>query len=428
MEEIQNYDQVVVNLDSEGAISVNTPTTTFEEAFMGEDFSEAQGKRRAKRQTRKLQKTTDKRERKTAKRGKKTDRQLERVSRRGLKKSAKQDIRDEQASRRQARRATRPSALDKVVSAKERLIPAKEKMGPEEEYVDETLTEGYRDDSYDENYYPSDEEQQDENYYPGMESEEESYDEDENGDYSEDEESSEDADYGDESEDGDAEGMDDEVIYDEENNFTGEMKGETPIPKEITDCCMRIEWNDELIARLKDAKQKNSLSDVSSTRIQDIIDEKQSRMNELKSSLADYAAGSPEQADIARRARLAARQERMKICPYPIRKRLRDRGMSDQQINQWWTKTGQQKIEQKMSNASGVSTVSSKEASTNIAEFESPVLDYDQPKTQVVDIDENGEIKSNMTGENKDFWKSLLIGGLVGFAAIYAINKFKLLK
>lgn len=415
MEEIQNYDQVVVNLDSEGGISVNTPTTTFEEAFMGEDFSEAQGKRRRKKQTRKLQKTADKRERKTAKRGKKTDRQLERVQRRGLKKSAKQDIRDEQAERRQARRSRRPSAVDRVVSARE-------KMAPEEEYVDETLTEGYRDDSYDENYYPSDEEQQDDQYYPGSESE------DEDGGYYEEEESDEDADYGDESEDDDAEGMDDEVIYDDENNFTGEMNGKTPIPKEIMDCCMRIEWNDELIARLKDAKQKNSLSDVSTMRIQDIINEKQSRMNELKSSLADYAAGSPEQADIARRARLQARQERMKICPYPIRKRLRDRGMSDQQINQWWTKTGQQKIEQKMSNASGVSTISSKEESTNIAELESPVLDYDQPKTQVVDIDENGEIKSNMTGENKDFWKSLLIGGVVGFTAIYLIKKYKLLK
>lgn len=426
MEEFQNYDQVVVNLDSEGGISVNTPTTTFEEAFMGEDFSEAAGKRRAKRQTRRLQKTTDKRERKTAKRGKKTDRQVERVQRRGLKKSAKQDVRDEQAERRQARRAKRPSKLDRIVSAKERLIPAREKMSPEEEYVDETLTEGYRDDSYDENYYPSDEEQQDDQYYPGSESEED-YSEDENGDYSEDEESDEDAYYGDESEDGDAEGMDDEIIYDEENNFTGEMKGQTPIPKEITDCCMRIEWNDELIARLKDAKQKNSLSDVTTQRLQDTIDEKQSRMNELKSSLADYAAGSPEQADIARRARLQARQARMKICPYPIRKRLRERGMSDEQINQWWTKTGQQKIEQKMSNASGVSTISSKEASTNIAEFDAPVYEYDQPKAQVVNV-ENGEIKSNMTGENKDFWKSLLIGGLVGFAAIYAINKYKLLK
>ena len=81
MEEIQNYDQVIVNLNSDGGISVNTPTTTFEEAFMGEDFSEAAGKRRAKRQTRRLQKTTDKRERKTAKRGKKTDRQVERVQR-----------------------------------------------------------------------------------------------------------------------------------------------------------------------------------------------------------------------------------------------------------------------------------------------------------------------------------------------------------
>ena len=417
MKEIQNYDQVVVNLDSEGGISVNTPTTTFEEAFMGEDFSEAQGKRRAKRQTRKLQKTADKRERKTAKRGKKTDRQLERVQRRGLKKSAKQDIRDEQAERRQARRSRRPSAMDKLVSARE-------KMSPEEEYVDETMKEGYQDDFYDENYYPSDEDQQDDQYYPGSESEDGSYDED--GGYYE-EESDEDTYYGDESEEGDAEGMDDEIIYDDENNFTGEMTGKKPIPKEISDCCMRIEWNDELIARLKDAKQKNSLSDVSTTRIQDVIDEKQSRMNELKSSLADYAAGSPEQADIAKRARLAARQERMKICPYPIRKRLRDRGMSDQEINQWWTKSGQQKIEQKMSNAAGVSTISSNQESTNIAQFDDPVYDYDQPKTQVVNV-ENGEIKSNLTGENKDFWKSLLIGGLVGFAVIYAINKYKLLK
>jgi hypothetical protein len=417
MKEIQNYDQVVVNLDSEGGISVNTPTTTFEEAFMGEDFSEAQGKRRAKRQTRKLQKTADKRERKTAKRGKKSDRQTERIARRATRKSLRQDIRDEQAASRRARRALAPRK-----QREEQIY--KDDVNPQEEYVDETMKEGYQDDFYDENYYPSDEDQQDDQYYPGSESEDGSYDED--GGYYE-EESDEDTYYGDESEEGDAEGMDDEIIYDDENNFTGEMTGKKPIPKEISDCCMRIEWNDELIARLKDAKQKNSLSDVSTTRIQDVIDEKQSRMNELKSSLADYAAGSPEQADIAKRARLAARQERMKICPYPIRKRLRDRGMSDQEINQWWTKSGQQKIEQKMSNAAGVSTISSNQESTNIAQFDDPVYDYDQPKTQVVNV-ENGEIKSNLTGENKDFWKSLLIGGLVGFAAIYAINKYKLLK
>jgi hypothetical protein len=422
MEEIQNYSQVVVNLDTEGGISVNTPTTTFEEAFMGEDFSEAQGKRRAKKQTRKLQKTADKRERKTAKRGKKTDRQLERVSRRGLKKSAKQDIRDQQSERRQTRRSRRPSAADRIVSARE-------KMQPEEEYVDETFKEGYQDDSYDENYYPSDE--QDDQQYES-ESPENGYEDEDGGYYEEDED---DTYYGDESEDEDdtyygdeSEGVDDELIYDDENNFTGELTGKAPIPKEIMDCCMKIEWNDELISRLKDAKQKNSLSDVSTMRIQDIIDEKQSRMNELKSSLSDYAAGSPEQAAITKQARLKARQERMKICPYPIRKRLRDRGMSDQQVNEWWTKTGQQKIEQKMSNASGVTTVSSREESSNIAEFEAPVYDYDQPKTQVVNVEQNGEIKSNFTGENKDFWKSVLIGSVVGFTAIYLINKYKLLK
>ena len=419
MEEIQNYSQVVVNLDTEGGISVNTPTTTFEEAFMGEDFSEAQGKRRAKRQSRKLQKTADKRARKTAKRGKKSDRQEERIGRRATRKRLRQDIRDEQAESRRSRRASAPRR-----QREEQVY--KDDVNPQEEYVDETLKEGYQDDFYDENYYPSDE--QDDQQY---ESESQDYgSEDEDGGYYE--EDAEDTYYGDESDESDygdeSEGMDDELIYDDGNNFTGELTGKTPIPKEIMDCCMKIEWNDELIARLKDAKQKNSLSDVSTMRIQDIIDEKQSRMNELKSSLSDYAAGSPEQASICRQARLKARQERMKICPYPIRKRLRERGMSDQQINEWWTKTGQQKIEQKMSNASGVTTMSSSEESSNIAEFETPVYDYDQPKTQVVDVGENGEIKSNFTGENKDFWKSVLIGSVVGFTAIYLINKYKLLK
>lgn len=415
MEEIQNYNQVVVNLDSEGGISVNTPTTTFEEAFMGEEFSEAQGKRRAKKQSRKIQKTTDKRARKTAKRGKKSDRQEERLGRRATRKSLKQDIRDEQAERRQTRRSRRPSAVDQIVSARE-------KMRPEEEYVEETFQEGFRDEEYDNKYYPSDE--QEEQEYNDSEELDQDYQDDQD-DQDESEYEEDEADYGDESE---SEGMDEEMIYDEENNFTGEMSGKKPVPKEIMDCCMKIEWNDELIARLKDAKQKNSLSDVSTMRIQDIIDEKQSRMNELKSSLDDYAKQSPENAAIAKEARMKARKERMKICPYPIRKRLRERGMSDQQINEWWTKTGQQKIEQKMSNAAGMPSVSTREESTRIADFEEPVLDYDQPKTQVVDIDENGEVKSNMTGENKDFWKSVLIGSLVGFAAIYAINKYKLLK
>jgi hypothetical protein len=56
-----------------------------------------------------------------------------------------------------------------------------------------------------------------------------------------------------------------------------------------------------------------------------------------------------------------------------------------------------------------------------------PVYDYEQVNPQTVNLDFT-EKSSNFSGSNDTFFRSLLIGGLIAFAGVYVIRKYKLLK
>jgi len=93
-----------------------TTTANFEEAFG--DYSNANGKGRARRKKRKLERVDNKREVRTERRKLKSDRQGERLERRGVRKSTRQSMRDEQQASRSGRRANIRSERQDVREAK----------------------------------------------------------------------------------------------------------------------------------------------------------------------------------------------------------------------------------------------------------------------------------------------------------------------
>ena len=105
MEQIQNYGSVIIDLD--GAVNGNTTVTntaTYDQAFLGEPFSEAKGKWRAKRKAKKLKKIADRQEVKQARKG---GRQEARLKRRKTRKEARNEMRNQQQEARMGRRNKR---------------------------------------------------------------------------------------------------------------------------------------------------------------------------------------------------------------------------------------------------------------------------------------------------------------------------------
>ena len=56
-----------------------------------------------------------------------------------------------------------------------------------------------------------------------------------------------------------------------------------------------------------------------------------------------------------------------------------------------------------------------------------PAYDYEQVAPEIVNLDFT-ETRSNFSGSNDTFFRSLLIGGLIAFAGVYVIRKYNLLK
>ena len=55
-----------------------------------------------------------------------------------------------------------------------------------------------------------------------------------------------------------------------------------------------------------------------------------------------------------------------------------------------------------------------------------PAYDYDQPKPKMVNLD-GSKVNSNFSESSNNYMRSLIIGGIVAFAGIWAIRKYKLL-
>ena len=66
-------------------------------------------------------------------------------------------------------------------------------------------------------------------------------------------------------------------------------------------------------------------------------------------------------------------------------------------------------------------------------EFGVPAYDYEPIQPEIIDLDNsNFEPQMNFSGadgsSSNTYWKSLLIGGVIAFAGVYLIRKYKLLK
>ena len=249
MEAYQNYNSVVVNLEpGSNAQTSITKTATYEQAFLGENFSDAKGRERRKK--RKLERIAAKREVRTERRKLKGDKQEERIGRRATRKSKRQDIRDEQMKRRRAR---------------------KEEKDPEE--VDETT-----DESIDETKETRDSEQ-------GGYGDEQDDDIDSSDDTQDDSDSDENSD-----ETGSSE--DDIFAGDEESNFVSEITGSSKLPKSIKVICYQIEMTNEALSNLMQVKALKQKQGQSTESIDKDLQTKFNQAQKLESKLEQFSGAN----------------------------------------------------------------------------------------------------------------------------------------
>ena len=424
MEQIQNYGSVVVDLSgSDSPATSVTKTATYDQAFLGEDFSDAKGKFRAKRKAKKLSKIADKQEVKQARKG---GRQEARIARRSTRKTSRQDIRGEQQEARQSRQDIRGSRGQqrkaKRAEAKESRRPIEEEELEEE--VDTTTIDPESDYS---------------------ESEEDGYSDEEDAGYSDEEDAGysdeEDAGYSDEEDTGYSDEEDtgysneEDLFNGEQSNFVSELTGNANVPPMIDTICMKIEWNNEMISRLMAAKNKMATNGQDTSKVTDALGQKFDRVQQLEQKLENFsgANGMPDaqKQKAVGQARNKARNMRMQnVIPPVLIENMRKKGYSKAQIKNWWETKGRNKI----AKASFVGTSDDfgrgkqQEDSVDVSYWEAPVYDNNEAQAVSVELAPTNEKSSNFIGDGSINWKPIFIGAIVGFVAIYAIRKYKLLK
>jgi hypothetical protein len=415
MEQIQNYGSVIIDLD--GAANGNTTVTntaTYDQAFLGEPFSEARGKGRARRKKRKLERIKNRREVKTERRKIKSDRQEERIGRRAKRKSSRQEMRDSQQEARMNRRNKRAEEKESR-NAEEDTQDSEEVTTP----TDDTADSGnYASDTDDSGDYASDSE--------------------DSGDYADDSEDS-----GDYSEDFDGEDFDGDSADDfagEQSNFVSELNGGTSTSPIVDTICMKIEWNNEMISRLMAAKNKMEAKGQDTSKVTTALGQKFDRVQQLEGKLENFAGAdgrvNPKKKKAVQMARVRARKQRMiQVVPPKVIASLTAKGMTMPQIKEYWATKGSKmyfgnKGRIKKSRADG--DAPNDEEAIDVSYWGQPAYDNDEANEVLVDLD-NKTPKMNFSGvdgstSNKKMWRTLLIGGIVGFTAIYFIRKYKLLK
>lgn len=417
MEQIQNYGSVTVDLSGSASPATSvTKTATYDQAFLGEDFSDAKGKFRAKRKAKKLSKIADKQEVKQARKG---GRQEARLARRTTRKTTRQDIRGGQQEARQSRQDIRDSRGQerkaKRAEAKESRRPIEEEELEEE--VDTTTIDPEADYS-----------ESEDNGYADSESEDDGYSDEEEEDYSEEEDngySDQDNGYSEE----------EDLFNGEQSNFVSELTGGAKVPQLVDTICMKIEWNNEMISRLMAAKEKMASNGQDTSKVTDVLGQKFDRVQQLEKKLENFsgANGMPDaqKQRAVGQARTRARNQRMQnIIPPVLVANMVNKGYSKSQIKNWWNTKGRNKIAQ--SSFYGTSDDFGRgmqtEQSVDVAYWEAPVYDNNEAQPVSVELAPTDEKSSNFIGGGSISWKPILIGAVVGFVAIYAIRKYKLLK
>jgi hypothetical protein len=424
MAEYQNYNSVVVNLEPTENAQTGVRVATYDQAFLGEEFSEARGRGRAKRKARKLSKIADKREVRTARRKLKSDRGEERIARRKTRKEQRQEIRNDQQEARMGRRNKRREEKEnKNVGAEtdsEEEEEATQQGAETDDREDSDSTDSDYSDSEDTSTsgsgYSNDSAYEDSDSSDSEEDPDEDYEEEETG-------------YSDEA---------DENFAGDNSNFASEVTGKPSVPSAIQTICFQIEMNNEMINQLTQHKKMLEAKSKDTSKIKQAIGQKFDTVQNLESKLQNFsgANGEPDaqKTKVVRIAKAKARKQRIENLPIPpiMLYKLLKKGVSKDKIKQWWEEKGRKNHAEKM-NFDGGSDIYgvTNENDYNDFDFGSPAYDYDQPKTQVVDLDSSSsEQLMNFSGgtSSDGYWRSLLIGGLVAFAGIYLIKKYNLLK
>lgn len=368
----------VLTIDLAGATPQVTTTPTFDQAFLGEDFSNLKGKGRAKRKKRKLSRISDRDEVRRARQDARLDRQSDR-------KSKRQETRDEQQQARLDRRMTRQtSAQDRKDMRKER----KDAREPEEEELDDTLDQSRQpdealNDGYDDDGQPS--------YDDGSDDTDSG-----SGDYD----------------------TDEEVTGDDGSNFMGEATGKntTKVHPVIQDICFRIEWNNELMSRVKQKRDQVAKQGGDTSKMDATLSERYSRNKQLEGKLENFSGAdgnSDKRMAMIKEAKRRAKTKRMMLH------QPKDKGVSIATKDKTSSMTGD-----------GI----------NVDYL--PSLPEEDPFYLSSDYNEY-EVTSSMDGDTAfDYFSgdaspsktglggltALMVGAIVGFGAIYLIGRYKLLK
>lgn len=420
METFNNYNNVTVDLTGDGDTQV-VKTSTFEEAFLGEeDFSDAKGKGRARRKKRKLSRISDRQEVKQARKG---GRQEARLGRRSTRKTARQSMRDEQQASRQQRRG---NVRDERQTSRE--AKARRRMTDEESDQDienygmeqqALRDERYAEPQYEEPQYEDESDVEvdynDDSNYPTYEDPEEPTYE------SDDEIAPEEENYS----------TEDEMFGDDFSGFSAEVTGKAPAPTEIDAICMKIEWNNEMISRLLDAKKRQDDESTLTPAINKELEKRYDRVKEHETKLEQFSGMSGNNSMIVKNAKLKARQQRFEsVVPPIVTAKLTAKGVAPAKIKEWWRTTGCKKYASKFDGTSD--DFGRTNEPVDMAEWGTPAYDYDSPAPEVVELS-FGDKTMNFSGadgssDKKITTKSIVIGAIVGFTAIYLIRKYKLLK
>lgn len=414
MEEYVNYDSVVINLDPTENAQTDVRVATYEQAFLGEEFSNLKGKGRARRKKRKLERISNKREVRTERRKLKSDRGEERIARRKTRKAGRQEIRGEQQEARMSRRNKRAEAKEN-------------RKGEDEETEDEETTtpEQGAEDSTDGSSTDSSSNDTQDDQGSNDSSSSENEDQDSEDGYEDSEDGYEEAD---ESFDGDS------------SNFSSEVTGRPSVPSAIQTICYKIEMNNEMISQLLQTKKMLEEKGRDTAKINNALATKHDIVQNLEGSLENFAGADGKRnsrnSKVVKIAKRKARAKRIETLPIPpvVLYNLLKKGVSKDKIKQWWETKGRKQHVAKNNFEGGSDDFGQTTATdyTDYSEYGLPAYDYDQPQPQVVDLDNsNFEPQMNFSGDggsNNTYWRSIVVGGLMAFGVIYLIRKYKLMK
>ena len=390
----------VITIDLAGATPQVSSTATFDQAFLGEDFSNLKGKGRARRKERKLSKISDKQEVKQARVG---GRQEARLARRSTRKGARNEMRDtQQASRSERRRNVRDERQESREA--KQLRKDTDNTGEQERENYNQEQENYRD-----SITPKDEadETTDQSRQP---------DEMLNDGYEDDTQPSYEDDSTEDSGDYDTDG---EMTGDDGSNFMGEATGRntTKVHPVIQDICLRIEWNNELMSRVKQKRDEVANKGGDTAKMDATLADRYSRNKQLEGKLENFSGAngkmSRKEMAMLKEAKRRAKMKRMMLH------QGKDKGVS---------------ISTKEKNSSMVGDGINVDYLSSVPKEAPFYMSSDYNEYQVTSSMEGETEFDYFTGDTTTTktglggFTALMVGAIIGFGAIYLVGRYKLLK